>query len=143
MRRLLNAALLTALVGSTTAVMAPTALASSGPDANAAPGCVTKSDTIEGASGEITICVQNGVARVSGNLTDTLPGSGFGEPDGGCATWWIDWQTTRGSINDSILVCGHFQSSPEKTFDYDPSAGEHGVKGITGLNEVSLGIGFI
>ncbi|QEU92935.1 hypothetical protein [Streptomyces kanamyceticus] len=142
MRRLLNAALLTALVGSTTAVMAPAALASPGPAANTVPGCVTKSDTIEGATGEIKVCVENGVARVSGTLTDTLPGPGFGEPDGACAVWWIKWDTTEGPKNDSVLACGHF-SDPVLNFDFDPAAGSGGVKGITGVKEVSLDIGFM
>ncbi|MFE0178423.1 hypothetical protein ACFWZ2_39555 [Streptomyces sp. NPDC059002] len=138
MKRLLNAALLTALVGSTTAVMAPSAIAATG-RAAAEPGCVTESGSITGARGEITICVQNGTARVTGNLVDTLPGSGFGEPDGYCASWWIDWATTTGSqASHEILVCGQW-GADEKTFDYDPAAGEGGVKGITGLNLVKLG----
>ncbi|MFJ2773802.1 hypothetical protein [Streptomyces sp. NPDC087300] len=134
MKRPLSAALLTVLVGSTTVVMAPTAAA--------APGCTTVKDAITGASGEITICVEaDGRARVKGNLVDTLPGAGFGTPDGVCAAWWIDWATTTGdSSGFELVVCGQWDDSPEEVFDYDPSAGENGVRGITGLNEVKLNI---
>ncbi|KUL21460.1 hypothetical protein [Streptomyces regalis] len=130
MRRLLSAALLGALT-----VGIPMTATST---ASAAPGCIKTSDTRTWGRGEISACFEGGVARIQGNVVDLLPGGGLGGADGYCVAWYIEYETTSGvAYQHSPLACGHL-GRVERTFDYDPSAGEYGVKGITGVKRVVL-----
>lgn len=130
MRRLLSAALLGALTVGLTVTTTSTSYA--------APGCIEASETHSWGRGDIKACFEGGVARIQGNAVDLLPGGGWGTPDGYCVAWFIDYETTSGdTYRHSPVVCGHF-SDDEATFDYDPSAGQYGVKGITGVKSVQL-----
>ncbi|MEU8850473.1 hypothetical protein AB0C70_30550 [Streptomyces sp. NPDC048564] len=132
MQRLLSAALLSAL----TVGLSVTATSTS----YAAPGCIETSDTRSWGRGEISACFEDGAARVKGSVVDLLPGGGWGSPDGYCVAWYIEYETTSGdTYRHSPLACGHLRQA-EQTFDYDPSAGTHGVKGITGVKHVELNL---
>ncbi|MFF3349421.1 hypothetical protein [Streptomyces sp. NPDC002779] len=131
-------ALRTACVAGAVAVAGLAAAPQAG--AAAPASCVTESDTRNFGRGEISLCVDNGTARVTGWVEDLLPGGGFGTPDGGCVGWYITWQTAAGDeLEISPIVCGHFQSSDRYDFDYDPSASEGGPRNITGVVEAHLG----
>lgn len=133
MRRLLSAALL----GTLTAGLTVTAASPS----YAAPGCVETSDSRDWGRGEISACYyEDGQARVRGNVADLLPGNGWGAPDGYCVAWYVEYETTSGdAFQHSPLACGHLGDT-EVTFDYDPSAGENGVMGITGVKRAELNL---
>ncbi|WP_189320093.1 hypothetical protein [Streptomyces flaveus] len=132
MRRLLSVALLSALTVGLTVTATSTSYA--------APGCIETSDTRSWGRGEVSACFEDGEARVQGNVVDLLPGGGLGSPDGYCVAWYIEYETTSGdAYQHSPLACGHLGRA-ERNFDYDPSAGEHGVKGITGVKRAVLNL---
>ncbi|WP_326658296.1 hypothetical protein [Streptomyces sp. NBC_00385] len=121
----------TALLAVPTASATPTASGSG----QAAPECVTDSQTHTYGRGEIKICVENGQARVTGWLEDLLPGGGWGAPDGGCVTWWVTFRTTSGTeLDNSVMACPHFGGAAYKEFDYDSD-----VQNITGVEKMNLG----
>lgn len=137
-RRLLRTAPVAGAVAVASLAAAPQAGAATAE--TTAASCTTKSDTQTFGRGEITLCVENGTARVTGWVEDLLPGSGWGAPDGGCVGWYITWQTATGEeLEISPIVCGHFQGSDRRDFDYDPSAVSGGPQNITGVAKVSLG----
>lgn len=132
MRRLLSAALLSALTVGLTVTATSTS--------SAAPGCIETSDARAWGRGEISACFEDGQARIRGDVVDLLPGGGLGSADGYCVAWYIEYETTSGDdYQHSPLACGHLGRA-ERTFDYDPSAGEYGVKGITGVKRVVLNL---
>ncbi|MEU9953645.1 hypothetical protein [Streptomyces sp. NPDC047939] len=123
----------TALLAVPAASATPTA---SGTTGQAAPECVTDSQTHTYGKGEIKVCVENGQARVTGWLEDLLPGGGWGAPDGGCVVWWVTFQTTSGTeLEGSVMACPHFGGAAYKEFDYDSD-----VQNITGIEKLTLGM---
>ncbi|MET7732938.1 hypothetical protein ABZT02_16420 [Streptomyces sp. NPDC005402] len=132
LRRMLSAALLSALTAALTVTASPTSYA--------APGCVDTSDSRSWGRGEVSACFEDGRARVRGNVVDLLPGGGLGGADGYCVAWYIEYETTSGdAYQHSPAACGHLGRT-EQTFDYDPSAGQYGVKGITGVKRAVLNL---
>ncbi|GAA2231420.1 hypothetical protein [Streptomyces indiaensis] len=115
--------------------VAPTAAAASA--GTAAPTCVTDSATKTFGRGEISICIENGRARVTGWVEDLKPG---GWVDGECVAWYMTWQTAAGDDwSFAPVACGH-AGGAYVTFDYDPSDWSQGPQGITGVKNVSLGL---
>lgn len=112
--------------------MAPAATAGT-----AAPTCVTDSATKAFGRGEISICIENGRAHVTGWAEDLKPG---GWLDGECVAWYMTWETATGDfLSFAPVVCGH-AGGPYETFDYDPSDWSEGPQNITGVKNVSLGL---
>ncbi|WP_328561431.1 hypothetical protein [Streptomyces coelicoflavus] len=134
MRGFVRAAAMAGVLGTAAVLAVPTASAASGPR-EAAPECVTDSQTHTHGRGEIKICVENGQARVTGWLEDLLPGGGWGSPDGGCVIWWITYRTASGTeLEGSTMACPHFGGAAYKEFDYDSD-----VQNITGVEKLTLG----
>lgn len=105
-----------------------------------AASCVTGSDSQSFGRGEISVCVGDGEARVTGWVEDLLPGSGWGAPDGYCASWFITWRTASGQESwVGPTVCGHFGTSDRYDFDFDEVTRPGGPQDITGVVDVGLG----
>lgn len=137
MRGQIRATAVAAVLGAAALLSIPTASAA---PAAATAECTTKSDTRTFGRGDISICVQDGRARVTGNVEDLLPGGGLGGPDGGCVTWNIYYETASGVKHGySPWVCGHFMGTTYVEFDFDPAESEGGPQDITGVQSASLG----
>jgi hypothetical protein len=115
--------------------IAPTASAAS--SGTAAPTCVTDSATERYGRGEISICIENGRAHVTGWVEDLIPGGWY---DGECVAWYMTWETAAGDdLSFAPVACGH-AGGPYVSFDYDPSDWSGGPQNITGVRNVVLGL---
>ncbi|WP_411134445.1 hypothetical protein [Streptomyces sp. C10] len=86
---------------------------------SAAPKCITAKDTKKFGRGEISLCPQsNGTVRAVGYIEDLLPGSGWANPDGYCASWFFDMGPGKGETGP--MVCPHFDkdNKTKRTFDF-------------------------
>ncbi|MFJ8229998.1 hypothetical protein ACIQ9E_08570 [Streptomyces sp. NPDC094448] len=141
MRRFIRSTAIAGVLGTVGLFGVPTASAAA-QNASSAPVCVTDSRTQTFGKGEISICIENGQAQVTGWVEDLLPGSGWVSPDGACVLWWITWKTASGEeLRGTPMACPHFGGTAYKQFAYNPADGTAGspVTGITGVAKVQLG----
>ncbi|MEU9204452.1 hypothetical protein [Streptomyces sp. NPDC048332] len=137
MGKLIRTAAVAGVMSATAVLAIPTASAT--PTASgagqAAAECVSDSQTYEYGKGEVTVCVENGKARVTGWVEDLLPEVGWwGGRDGACVVWWVTFQTSSKTKREgSVMACPHLAGPAYKEFDYDSE-----VKNITGVKEMTL-----
>ncbi|MGN9762090.1 hypothetical protein [Streptomyces sp. SD31] len=138
MRRTLRATAVAGALGAAALLATPTA--SAAPAEATTADCVTKSDTQDFARGEITVCVEDGRARVTGHVEDLKPGGPFTGGDSYCVGWTIGWETASGSTSSGTPVaCPHFPGGEAYIeFDYDPTEDEYGPRDVTGVTSLRL-----
>ncbi|MDQ0937546.1 hypothetical protein [Streptomyces turgidiscabies] len=135
MRQAIRATAIAGVLGTAALLVTPTA--SAAPDE---AHCVTSSDVQNFGRGEITVCVEDGRARVAGNIEDLLPGGPFTGGDSYCVGWFIRWETASGDTSSSSPVaCPHFPGGKAYiAFDYDATEKTHGPKDVTGVTSMRL-----
>ncbi|MEV0745409.1 hypothetical protein AB0I75_09415 [Streptomyces sp. NPDC050273] len=138
MRKFIRTAAVAGVLGATALLAVPAASATptaTGTTGQAAPECVTDSQTYEYGRGEIKVCVENGQARMTGWVEDLLPQVGWwGGRDGACVLWWVTFRTTSGTEREgSVMACPHLAGPAYKEFDFTSD-----VQNITGIEKMSL-----
>lgn len=132
MKKLASALLAAVFLGGMSVAAAPAASAATAPGAtaSAAPGCVTETQKVSKGYGTITVCVnEDGTARAYGDLHCTAFGAVL-------VMWDVAWKTTSGVKISNVATAGWGDN--DVVFDVDPAAGDEGITGITGVDDIVL-----